>query len=450
MHVPWLYANILYVCEVNNMEEEKKAPAKKSTTTKSTKTPVKKTAAKPATKAAPKETKAPLKNEAKVEPVIEEVVPLAEPVVVNEEVVAPVEAPKPLEEKPVEAMESVEVIEAPAPKAPAVTKAEVPAKAPAIFYPLEEVDPNQNHSEVVETKRKAFYDKFKVFRYINFAITGFALAVVVALFVFIFVNKDDKLQFVVYILLGVALVSLIGNVIFSKIARPKQYGLLSSYVRDYSVYTNSVIVSSFALEDAKVAPEGNIKDSEVIDAHLFTVINRINSRGRIEGKLKGKDFVSAEVAVLVPMASSSPKSNGKSIEAYGVYGRYIAYDLCLANNQAIIISRKSADTIAPNHLLGYHEVKVEGLAEDFTVHCTSDDVSTAILTPEQIDTLNSLKLDNYINGFHISINEKGTFVALGFTDEALLIPFNKPLAPHVIESSSESMSIINKFLTALK
>lgn len=438
------------------MEEEKKTPVRKSTKATTAKTPVKKTASKPASKTAKKASVAPVKNEKEIEPVVEQVVPVTEPVEV------PLAPDVPAEEKPVEAplapvapveaMESVEVIEAPAPKAPtpAVTKAEVPAKAPAVFYPLEEAKAEEDYSKVVETKRKEFYDKFKVFRYINFAITGVALAIVVALFVFIFVNKNEKLQFVVYILLGVALVALIGNIVFSRIARPKQYGLLSNYVREYSVYTNSVIFEAFRLTDAKVAPEGNIKDSEVIDAHLFTVINRINSRGRVEGKLAGKDFVSAEVAVLVPMASSSPKSNGKSVEAYGVYGRYIAYDLCLANNQAIIVSRKGSDTIAPNHLLGYHELKVEGLAEDFSVHCTSDDVSAAVLTPEQIDTLNSLSLNNYVNGFHISINEKGTFVALCFTDEALLIPFNKPLAPNVIESARESMFIVNKFLLALK
>lgn len=438
-------------------EEQKKQPVKKSAST-TRKTPAKSTATR-----TPRKKPEPVKEE-KIEPTpvekpVEAVEPLmpAEPIETVEHVAAEEVKPEIAPDAVVPEAVAPEAVEA-APTADikeevvieAETSPKSEAAAPANEIPsfgFNEKMRNVNVTEALEKERKTFYPALRKNRMISYLLMGTGLVLMVVLFIFLFMDSN-KFKIAIYVLLGVTIAVLVGNLVYNRLTQKKQGAAIQKYVADIMVDIASVCYADTAVKNIQIIPNSVVKDSEVINAHLFTVINKIKSRCRVTGDLNGRKIVSADVSVVVPTPPNQAK--GRNNEVFGIYGKYFAYDLALANKEAVIIMRKSEKSVLPNHLIGYHEVTIDNLNSAFVVYGTSDETVNKLVKQEMVDFLNSFELSTILFDYVISLNEHGSFMGLNYSDAVMALPINKPVEAGSFEKLKADTEKVCEFFSLLK
>lgn len=436
-------------------EEQKNKTVKKTTSTnrKTTTKTVKKTA------------KPDISKEKEIDKVVPEVkpienveIPAPEVIVENkpeveEKVIENKEAiPQPIEVTPVEPIaspEPVKVESAPSAIAPQeVSESRVGNSGnEAPSFPINEEMGKGNVTATLEAKRVAFYSSFKKYRLISYILMGIGLALMVVLFIFLFLDSN-KFQILIYVLLGVTIAALVSNLVFNRMTQKKQGAALQGYVNNIMIDIASASYYDTGVTDVKIMPNSIIKDSEVINAHLFTVINKIKSRCRVVSKLNNRTLVSADVSVVIPKNITQGKE--KPSEAFGIYGKYFAYDLALANKEAVIIMRTATNSIIPNHLIGYHAVTVEELNSAFIVYGTSDEIVTKLLKPDMVALLNGFEPSNVMFDYVISVNDHGAFFGLNYSDAVMALPINKPVDKEAFEKLKSDTEKVCQFFSLLK
>lgn len=337
------------------------------------------------------------------------------------------------------------------------TKIAEPQDQQKFVIDLMSATPCDNVEEKVEEKRSPLYKFLLKTRIISYVIMGIAFAVMIFLLVTLFIKQSEsmkKIMNVVQIVLIVFVICILaGNFIYSRYITKRQKEKVNTYLSDIvTLIAYHCFGPNVDVKDAKLYPNGKVEVDDVINAHLYTVINRIESRSAVIGTLDGVEIRSGDVAVIVPstiVSLSEIKANSKVKEAYAIYGRYIAYDKKLSTGDGLMVCRRDNNCVLPDHLTRYQTVEVEGLDSSFIVYATSIELAQKLLTEEIKNELNSfvpnLPLLNYI----ISYNENGLFVATNYNDDYMAYPINKPVKENIYSSvyndSRMIMNLLKKF-----
>ncbi|MFA6830251.1 MAG: hypothetical protein WCR67_06085 [Bacilli bacterium] len=157
--------------------------------------------------------------------------------------------------------------------------------------------------EEVEDTRTKFMKKLNGSKVYDFVCLGLMVLAFVAVILVTFLNTNKDLAWVTYVVLGVALVIIIASFVISSIFNKKRTAITNEYLSAYEDVTNGYVISSLRMSDPVICTESKIDDQLIIQAHYFRTINSIQSRAIVEAKRKGYEFVSGEVAVIIPPVS---------------------------------------------------------------------------------------------------------------------------------------------------
>ncbi|HBD05853.1 MAG TPA: hypothetical protein DCY93_00385 [Firmicutes bacterium] len=456
-----------------NTEVKKSSPRKTKTTGTSKTTGTTKSGAKKTTTTKPATTrkKTPTK---KVEPVenkeaeVKEVVPVVVPevsetkalvaekepevVVVNEK--APEVTEAKIEESPKEEV-TEEKAEPKKGLGAQPTKIETEKEKP-IQIQLSGLEPVEDIEAYVEGKRKPFYSYLFKTRLVSYIIIGSVLAIVIALFIILFVkhpeSQNDIFNIITYVLLGIVIAGVIANLVYSRMITKKQTVVMNQYIIDIVGQIHATCFGpGVGLDDAVVYPNVKIDVQDVINAHLYTIINRVESRSYLTATLNGVTLRSADIAAVVPNTIVKLSSNVplRGQESYAIYGRFFAYDKPLASKEALIICRNENNCVLPDHLNRYQTVEVPSLNSAFTVYATSEEVCHQVLTEEIVSKLNEFTVEAPLLNYIISWNECGLYVATTYNDDYMAYPVNKPVKEKVYSSVANDTKKILDIIKSL-
>jgi len=429
----------------------KKTTAAKTTTTAKRKTPTKKVE--------------PVENK---EPEIKEVAPVVAPEVNEnptpvtekepEVVVVSEKAPEVAETQVVESQKEETTEEKAEPKkglGVQPTKIETEKEKP-IQIQLSGLEPVEDIEAYVEGKRKPFYSYLFKTRLVSYIIIGTVLAIVIALFILLFVkhpeSQNDVFNVITYVLLGVVIAGVIANLVYSRMITKKQTVVMNQYIVDIVGQIHATCFGpGVGLDDAVVYPNVKIDVQDVINAHLYTIINRVESRSYLTATLNGIALRSADIATVVPNTIVKLSNNVplRGQESYAIYGRFFAYDKPLASKEALIICRNENNCVLPDHLNRYQPVEVPSLNSAFTIYATSEEVCHQVLTEEIVSKLNEFTVEAPLLNYIISWNECGLYVATTYNDDYMAYPVNKPVKEKVYSSVANDTKKILDIIKSL-
>lgn len=340
------------------------------------------------------------------------------------------------------AQESV-VIEEPAPK----------PNAKAVFYPLEEEKTKLNAGEmstIIEENRSKFmknYNKGKRIQMISFAVIVFLfIAAIILMFM-----QNEKLQWLLYTILGVAVVAFIGAMVINSKFKKSAFSSIDDYVSTYFAGFDSFAFGDERLIDTKMSTTAKIINDEVIQTHYFDVINSINSRNRIEAEYLGRLLTATDAAVRVPASEQTATAGRKKTDNIGFYGRFFSYDFAYEGPHFMILRKGDNDicTALPTYLDGYEEIVIEDLDERFVVYTTDVEKGSVALTKEIIEALKNHETNPRLLDYFVTINNFGIRVGCNYSDELMAVPLEKPLSVEVIEQHKTDVSAVLDLIAAV-
>lgn len=172
----------------------------------------------------------------------------------------------------------------------------------------------ENFDEYAEGKRQPFYKDFHKVKVVSYILMALSLAFVVALFVLVFAIKEDSLKWIIYVDLGLCFACLVTNFIYSKISVSKSEKRFKEYVFNFLHELQDACYKDTAIENATFDGEGKIENEKIYNAHIYSTINRIESRCVVKGSLFNRNFTSADVAVVIPSAGYALAANKKNAQ----------------------------------------------------------------------------------------------------------------------------------------
>ena len=152
--------------------------------------------------------------------------------------------------------------------------------------------------------REKFNSKLSKSRVIDIvSIVLMVLAFVAVLVVTFALKGKENLAWVTYLVLGISLAVIILSFILTAVFNKKNAKITKDYLNEYEDMLNGYVISDLKVKNPTLCVEAKVDDQEIIQAHYFRTINKIESRAVVEGTRNDYHFSLAEVAVVIPPVS---------------------------------------------------------------------------------------------------------------------------------------------------
>lgn len=338
----------------------------------------------------------------------------------------------------------------------------------------------------MENNRKAFNQKLKKSKIIDGIAVGLMLVSFVAVLLVVFLNKgENALPWLNWVVLAVALVVIVSSFVLTTVYNKKNSKITKAYLNDYEDTLNGYVISDLSVVNPTLCVDAKINDQDIIQAHYFHTINRIESRAVVEGKRKGYSFSLGEVAVVIPtvsietcnkkpedylnldgstyvpepvsdtetgtqelaskdmtvvdldMVTNGAKKREKDEKkarmsqqtetATGLFGKIYSYGMSVDSEDALIIAfmgRKDA-TVLPDNLTGFKAVKVPGLRNNIVVYCINPRSSAKFFDEEGVSLLNDIVPNEVVQSLFISVNSYGSKIGMTLSDDIMQLPIRQ-------------------------
>lgn len=338
--------------------------------------------------------------------------------------------------------------------------------------------------------REKFNAKISKSRVLDIVAIVLMLLAFVAVLLVTFLNKgDNAIAWLTWLVIGVSFAIIIFSFILTSIVNRKNASVTKEYLNNYEDMLNGYVISDLKVLNPTICVDARVNDQDVIQAHYYRTINRIESRAVVEGKRKGYDFSIAEVAVVIPtisieaankkptdlinldgskyipseipetelgtqevsapdmtmidlklnaeLAKTSEKQREKDLRkanenrqtetATGLFGKIYSYSMKVSSEEAIIISftGNSDSTVLPDYLTGFKALKVPGLKSSVVVYGVNPKESAKFFTEEGVKLLNDITTGMVVQSLFISINSYGTKIGMNLSDDIMQLPIKK-------------------------
>lgn len=172
----------------------------------------------------------------------------------------------------------------------------------------------------IEKSRDRFAKKIKKGKIVDRLSVAMMLIAFVGVILVTLLNKgDNKIDWLTYVVLGVAIAIIIASFILTTVINKKTGKDTKEYLNEYEDMLNGYVISDLNVENPTLCIDAKINDQDIIQAHYFHTINKIESRAVVEGTRYGKHFSLGEVAVIIPTISLN-KANEKPVDMVNLDG----------------------------------------------------------------------------------------------------------------------------------
>ena len=413
------------------MAESKKKPAAKKVKAekKVVKAPEEKVeapVAEEAAKEAPSEVAKPVEAAVASAPVTEEKKEVEESDFADE--AKPVSAPAP-EVKPVEEAKPVE---------PGINMhdddkkvAEMPdKKAAPVTYTYD--DP---FLKGVEDSRLVFYKLYKKQNIIKWIITAGALVLILLgwLIPNLIKGLDSNVSF--YITLGVLAVAVTMLGVYSYVFKKQLEKAMKIYFGEYYTKTNSYVYGN-SVENLSGTVDDKLDEKVFKDSNLYKDVVKVGSRECLHFTYKGEAMMMADCAGQV--------KGQKSLQTIFV-GKILTTPNTWQGGDVIIYFKGNSRALPPTNLDG-----LEVFEDTKTMVVYGDKDTRKLLSHPVKQALAAISTNDTFVDLAISIRNGTTYYLMGYEDNLMVLPLDKPFNPAPTEEFKADMSLIFSLVDAFK
>lgn len=333
---------------------------------------------------------------------------------------APVVEAKP-EEKPEEAKPEVELHVADAPVY------EAPKTAPEATYDDETL-------KGVETARQLFYKTYKSSNVTKWIVTGVCLVLILAGWLIPnYVEGVKGTAAATYITIGVLVFACIILGVYSFMFKKKLDTAMKAYFLKYYELTNAYVFGN-QVENLRGTVDDKLDPAIFNAAGLYKNVAKVGSRDTLHFSYKGQEMLLADCAGQV--------NGGKALQTVFV-GKLATVPNAWNGPDTIIYLKGNKRALPPTSLSDY------SLIEDTKsmVVYGSDGSKKALSQPVR-KALAAINTNETLVDVAISLKAGTTYIALGYEDNLMVLPLEKPFNPAPIQEFKANFALILSLVDA--
>lgn len=286
------------------------------------------------------------------------------------------------------------------------------------------------HLAEVEKARRQWIKQYKKWSTWKMVLTfGSIVLIFGAYLIPTLINKEKLTQLGLYLALGLAVVALVGFVVFGVFQRRAQKKLIRDYFVSYYENVNAYAFEGLNITDLTGDFDTKISEEEFKACALYPEVASLGSRESISFKYEGVETSLSDVG--------AQKDTGKALQTVFV-GKYLRMEnkLELSDEGLIIYFKGNDRAIPPDAIKGLKPIENN---KKFVIYGLSQDKK--VLTPEIRSKLKEIHTDNLLVDVAISIRTGKTYFALGYEDTLMVLPNDKPFDPVYVCKYKEQLKM---------
>jgi hypothetical protein len=338
----------------------------------------------------------------------------------------PKEEAKPAEPAPEESEEKINLFKEPAGDEPAPTpeqtKEEAKKAAPSVYQY------DDDNLAGIEKARLVFHDAYKKSGIIRWIVTAIVLVAIVLGYILPIVITDwNSYQMIItLVVLGVSIAILATYSILSNRSMKK---VLATYINEYYRLTNAYVFAGQDITEVQGNVDTKLNPDDFKNADLYKDVYKVGSRESLTFKYKGLAVALADAAGQVKGA--------KSLQTVFV-GKFIMAPNSYKGPSLIVYLKGNSRALPPTTISG---TPLED-HRDFIVY--GDKGAKKALSPKLRAALGQLNTNDTFVDCALSIQEGKTYIAMGYEDNLMILPEDKPFNPAPTEQfRSDFLKILN-------
>ncbi len=309
----------------------------------------------------------------------------------------------------------------------AETKENAKEEAGEYFYESPEL-------AAIEEARKGFHKIYKKLNIIKWIITAVGLALIATGWIVPTAIGGINSNITMYISLGVTAVVLVAISVYSVIFRKKVNAQMKTYFKEYYDHTCAYVYPQ-SVENLKGTVDDKLPEDTFINSGIYTNVAKVGSRAYMTFSYKGFNASIADAA--------AQKKGERQLETLFV-GKFIYFDGITSNDDLLIYLKGNKRALPPNSLKGRKLIE-----DNKTMVIYGNGKAKSLLTKKVRDALSKFDTNKTFIDMAIAINEKGLFFAVGYEDDLMVLPLEKPFNPAPTRQNKGDIQKILDFVDAL-
>lgn len=291
--------------------------------------------------------------------------------------------------------------------------------------------------ESIEAARIIWNKAYKKMSRIKFVVSIFILLGILAGWLIPTILIKDQGSMPLFIGLGIAVVGIVALFLFGYFQRRHDKGYLQDYFNSYFGAVNDYTLGDLGVANIEGSVDSKITKEEFLEGGAFDDAASVGSRDNIVFNYKGMDCAMAEAA--------AQKDAGKALQTIFV-GKFLrTHNNVEVGKDGLILYFMGNDRSLPPKKLETLHLCENG--SKYRVYGASSDKK--ILTKKVRDTLAKIRTDKLLVDVTVAIQNGRTYWYLGYEDDIMILPNDKPFDPRYVKKYKEQIEIILEAALAL-
>lgn len=281
----------------------------------------------------------------------------------------------------------------------------------------------------IETARNSFHHIYKKLNLIKWIITGVGLALVIAGWIVPSVISGIGANITMYISLGVTAVVLIALAVYSVLFRKKVDAAMKAYFKEYYDHTCHFVYPE-SVEGLTGTVDDKLPQETFMESDIYKDVVKVGSRAYMTFTYRGKKALIADCA--------AQKKGEKALETLFV-GKFLKFEGITSKDELLVYLKGNKRALPPNTLHGRQLIE-----DSKSMVIYGSGKARSLLTKKVREALAQFDTNKTFIDMALTVNEKGLFIAMGYEDDLMVLPLEKPFNPQpTIQNKEDIQKVLN-------
>ncbi len=292
---------------------------------------------------------------------------------------------------------------------------------------------NDENLIAIENARSEFHKAYKKENLIKWIITGVSLALIVA--GYIIPNTIPALsgkQAGMYITLGVLLGAILILGVYSFLSKKRLDRLMNDYFAKFYSFSNAYSFSNLGVSNVEGGVANKIQPEDLSACNLYEDVVKVGSRD-----LVSFDYHDNRIKVVDCAAQTRGQKTLRTV----FVGKMIVAPNHYTGDDVVVYLKGNKRALPPTNLAGLDVLEDHS---DYVVYGKKGNRKG--LTKKSLEAIKEIRTDKTLIDVAVSIREGNTYFLMGYEDNLMVLPLEKPFDPAPSEHYHDDLK---KVLTAI-
>lgn len=266
----------------------------------------------------------------------------------------------------------------------------------------------------IEMDRQEFHKKYKKFNIIKWIVTGVALLAIAAGWIIPSVISGINSNIVMYVSLGVTVVAIAVLGAYSVVFRKKIDKSMKEYFKSFYEHSDKFVYPS-DMESLNGTVDDKLPQDMFIASNIYKDVVKVGSRAYMTFNYKGYKGHIADAA--------AQKKGERQLETLFV-GKFLKFENITSKDELLVYLKGNKRALPPNTLQG--RMLIED-SKNMVIYGSGK--ARSLLTKKVREALAKFDTNKTFIDMAITVNENGLFLAMGYEDDLMVLPLEKPFNP---------------------